>query len=390
MQSRSKDQTQKTEKDTKRQQSSGYLAAFWMLGCMVGTWGLMLPYLATQTDIPIEQAGIVFSMIALGAFSGYFIGGYWYDRRPGHPLIAGAMAVGAVGLALIPTIRTLAVLAGVLFVEGICIGLMELGVNTLLFWVHEHELSKHANALFLVNSSGALLAPFGINVLLNANVVYEWVFRLLAMGLLLAAGWVGAAPSPAVRKQKKVGKTSVIPLELLLVMLIFLLYAGAHVSMNGWLYVYATSMFGGMETSARYLTSVLWGAVTVGRLLSIPASKRFSPHKILSAGFVGAGLCVLGILCLRDSQVMLWMGTAGIGMGLAVIQPKLMMYSEERMSLSGKSAAILYSSIALGGMSLPWLCGQAMAAFGPSAILLVVLAGIVLGGLVFWGVSHKD
>lgn len=87
----------------------------------------MLPYLAAQENTPIEQAGIVFSMIALGAFSGYFIGGRWYDRRPGYPLIAGAMTVGAVGLALIPIIRELAVLAGVLFVEGICIGVLERG-----------------------------------------------------------------------------------------------------------------------------------------------------------------------------------------------------------------------------------------------------------------------
>ncbi len=52
--------------------------------------------------------------------------------------------------------------------------------------------------------------------------------------------------------------------------LFFFLYVGAEVGFGGWIFTYAVALDLGSETAAAYLTSAFWGALTFGRLLTIP------------------------------------------------------------------------------------------------------------------------
>jgi len=49
------------------------------------------------------------------------------------------------------------------------------------------------------------------------------------------------------------------------------------------------------ETGAAYLNSAFWGALTIGRLLSIPLAVRFSPKAMLRFDLLGS-LLSLGLM----------------------------------------------------------------------------------------------
>ena len=363
----------------KRNLTVRYFFTFWVFGAVISVWGPMLPHLAEQTNTPIAQMGIVFSMIALGSLIGYFIGGRLYDSKPGHPIIAAALFGGAIVLTLVPTVPLLPLLAGLLFCMGFCMGVQELGINTLIIWVQQTHLATYMNALNFVNGSGALLSPFVVAWLLAAGFAPSWVFRLLAMVWLLAAMGVMTAPSPKIRKKSEEGQKSSSTKALLLIASMFMLYVGGEVSFSGWLYVYATSMFADMQTSAYYLSSVFWAAITFGRLLAIPASLRINPRQQLTIGYL-VSACSLGMLFWqRNNQMALWVGTASAGMGMAIIFPALLAYGEQRLQLSSRALSVFYHGIAVGVIIFPWLSGQIMAFFGQPAVMVVVMSMLLTG-----------
>eukprot|EP01050_Picozoa_sp_SAG11_P000851 SAG11_NODE_32_length_22830_cov_17.507941_6_plen_137_part_00 len=66
------------------------------------------------------------------------------------------------------------------------------------------------------------------------------------------------------------------------------------------------------------LASLFWGCFTVGRLLGIPVSLRFSPETILRADLLLALPSAGGMLLFGEGNpAVLWLGTAIFGLSMA-------------------------------------------------------------------------
>jgi FHS family Na+ dependent glucose MFS transporter 1 len=295
-------------------------------------------------------------------------------------------------LALTPLVPLLWLLATVLLVLGAAQGLLDVGGNTVLVWLHGDQVAPFMNGLHFFFGLGAFLSPIIIaqTVLVSGDIT--WAYWALALLMLPAAAWILRFPSPA-------AATAADPNELdpalsgqntrrqyLLVALIaafFFLYVGAELGYGNWVFTYALEAGLTNKTMAAYLTSAYFGAFTLGRLLGIPIASRVRPRFILLADLLGC-IVSLGIIMLfRDSLPALWLGTLGLGFANASIFPTMLNLAERRLIITGSITSWFFVGASLGGMFWPWLVGQLFESVGPSVVMIATLVDLALALAVF-------
>jgi FHS family Na+ dependent glucose MFS transporter 1 len=250
------------------------------------------------------------------------------------------------------------------------------------------------NALHFFYGLGAVLSPIIIAQLVALSGDITWAYWTLALLALPAALWLLPRPSPTTPVALDDEPTGGIKVVLVaLIALLFFLYVGAEVGFGGWIYTYALTLGLGTATSAAYLTSAYWGALTLGRLLGIPIAARIRPRWILTGSLLGAILSIGLVLLWPQSKIVLWVGTMGMGLFTGPIFATVMVLAGRHMTITGQITGGFFVGSSLGGMLLPWLIGQIFVPAGPQAMLIVVLVDLVvtLGALaLFLWQSERD
>jgi FHS family Na+ dependent glucose MFS transporter 1 len=285
-------------------------------------------------------------------------------------------------MALVPGMPLLWMMAGALFVVGVCQGFIDVGGNTLMVWLHGERSGPPMNALHFFWGVGAFLMPLVVaQVALLTNQVNA-AYIALAVLMLPAALWLLRLPSPSAPAAASgvAGKASLRSDVLLvsMIMAFFLLYTGAEVSVGGWVYTYAVTLWPAAKVTAALITSGFWGALTVGRLLAIPLATRLSPEKMILIDLSGALISLALIVLFPGVQMALWVGVIGVGLFLASIFPTMLAFAGQRMAVTGKTTGWFLVGANLGAMSLPWLVGQLFAPVGPRVVFWIVLIAVAL------------
>ena len=364
--------------------AAGYSGAYVAIGLATAVLGPTLPGLAERTQSQLGQVSVLFTTMALGYLGGSLQGGRLYDRVPGHPVMVGALAIMAATLAAAPAIPQFWVLAAVVLLLGAAAGAVDVGGNALLVWVYGRQVGPYMNALHFFFGLGSLLAPIVVAQAMVLGGDISWAYWTLALLMLPAALWLLRVPSPRAPSGPASQPDEAQPpkarerLLLALIVLLFVLYVGAEAGFGGWIYTYAVTLNLSDETTAAYLTSAFWGALTVGRLLAVPIAARARPRWVLLADLCGC-LVSVGILVLwSDSQAATWLGTCGLGFSMASIFPSLISLSERQMTISGQITGWFLAGASLGGMTLPWLLGQLFESLGPRSIMAAIGVDLLL------------
>jgi FHS family Na+ dependent glucose MFS transporter 1 len=347
--------------------------------------------LAENTSSTISQISILFTASSAGYFLGSVFGGRLYDRQAGHPIMAALLVLMAVVLVLIPYIPLLWLLTVILFMLGVFGGILDVGGNTLLIWVHRRNVSPYMNALHFFFGVGTFIAPIILaqTVLLSGDI--ELGYIIMALMILPIFVWVLCQPSPTAAQDDPQNedaparhtRTQVILIIFTAAILFF--YVGAEIGFGGWIYTYALELNLADETTAAYLNSAFWGAFTVGRLLSIPLATRFRPRILMIVNFVGCVISAGLIILLPDSVIILWTGSILMGLSMASIFPVTITLAERRMTISGQTTSWFFVGVGLGSMLMPLLIGQLFESVGPLATMYVILAALVADFVVFLG-----
>jgi len=360
----------------------GYYAAFVALGLVTASLGPTLPGLAENTRTHLSEISYLFTARSSGYLAGSFLGGRLYDRMPGHRVMVTVLVVAAAMMGLAPTLSLLWLLAAVLLILGAAEGAVDVGGNTLLVWVHGHKVGPFMNGLHFFFGAGAFLSPIIVAqaVLIGGDIT--WAYWALALLILPAVIWLLRLPSPAPQADSEdspaEGLRRVNRLLVALIALFFFLYVGAEVGFGGWIYTYAVALDLSGETTAAYLTSAFWGALTVGRLLAIPVAARFRPRFILLSDLVGCLVSVGAILLWSNSSTATWLGTLGLGLSMASIFPTTLSLAERRMPITGQVNGWFFVGASTGGMTLPWLIGQLFESIGPQVTMVAILVDLVV------------
>lgn len=362
----------------------GYYAAFIVLGLVAASLGPTLPGLAEHTHSRLGEISFLFTARSLGFLLGALWGGRLYDRIPGHLLIAAVLGIMAVLMACVPLVSILWLLTGILLILGIVESFLDMGGNTLLVWVHRREVGPFMNGLHFFFGLGAFLSPIIIaqTVVMSGDIT--WAYWTLSLLMLPVAVWIFFLSSPAPQRVSEDQSKGQINYPLVvLIGIFFLLYVGAEVGFGGWIFTYVITLDLMNETLAAYVTSAFWGALTIGRLLSIPLAARFRPIIILFNSLAGS-LLSMGIMLLwSNSLIAIWIGTFGLGFSMASIFPTTLSFSERRMTITGQVTGWFFVGASLGGMSLPWLIGQFFESIGPHTMMLIILIDLIMALVVF-------
>lgn len=369
----------------------GYCAAFVALGLTTASLGPTLTDLATNTGAALAQISFGFTARALGYLLGSFLSGRLYDRRPGNPVMGTTLLLMALSMALVPLIPVLWVLIAVLLLLGMFEGAVDVGGNTLLVWVHGEKVGPYMNALHFFFGVGAFLSPIVIAWALAAGNGVTWAYWILALLIVPVAVAVLRLPSPSSPAEERAasGETSSTaprrtPAVLVALIAAFLfMYVGSETSFGGWIATYAKAAGLGDATTAAYLTSVFWGALTLGRLISIPLAARLRPRTLLLGDLIGCLLSVLVVIIWSDAPAALWIGTFGAGFSMASIFPTMIAFAGRHMTTTGKTTAWFFVGSSSGGMLIPWLIGQWFESSGPQVTVFMILASLILNLAMF-------
>ena len=359
--------------------TAAYYLSFIVLGLATAAEGPSLPTLAKHTSSPLELISLLFVFGALGYLLGSLIGGRAYDRFPGHRIITFSMLVILTAAAVFPLASRLWLLLLAALVMGLGKGALDVGCNTLLQWVHGEQVGPFMNGLHFSFGVGSFLSPILLAQIISATHEIYWVFWTIALLCLPLAVWFWFLPEPPAHLKAGDQNHSPVPLlPVLLIVLAFVLYVGAEVGFSSWIYTYALTLNLATTVTAAYLTSAFWGLFTLGRLLGIWVAGRASPRTILFTDLAGClfglGLIILG----RASAPLLWVGSSILGLSMASIFPTILMLAGKSMRVTGTITGWFLVGAGLGGMSLPWLIGQAFVLIGPASMMFILVADLIL------------
>ena len=360
-------------------QTAGYFAAFIAMGMYAAALGPTLPGLAAQTGSELNQVSILFSARALGYLMASVATGRLYDRLSGHRVMALMLALMAVGMIVVPAIPLLPLLAAVFWFLGITEAGVDVGGNTLIVWRHGARVGPYMNAMHFCFGVGAFVAPIVIAqaILLSGGIT--WAYRILALLMLPAAIWVARIPSPQpLAPHEQEGVRAARPLPVFLIAALLFLFVAAEASYGGWVYTYAFELGIGSAATAAYLTSAFWGALTLGRLVSIPIAARFRPSSILLGNILGCLIGIAIILLSRNAPLLLWAGTFVFGFAMGPLFPTTISFASTRMTATGRVTAWFLVGASLGAMTLPWLIGQLFEPLGPQVTMWLVALAMAL------------
>jgi MFS transporter, FHS family, Na+ dependent glucose transporter 1 len=367
-------------KPTKTAQTTAYFIAFIALGITTASLGPTLLGLERQTGVDTRAISYLFTARSFGFMLGSFRGGTLYDRHRGHLVMAAMILVMAAMMALTPLATTIWTLFAIMVLLGAAEGLMDVGANTLLVWVHGSRVGPFMNGLHFFYGVGAFLCPLLIAYTLplsNGLAVSYW---LLAVLTLPGVAFLLRLPSPQNTLVAQ-GHPDGQPFDYKLVALIAILlclYVGAEVSYGSWIYKYVVQLKVGDESIAAYLTSAFWGALTVGRLVGVPVAARLRPRVILSADLTGCFLSILVGILWSTSLTALSIATIGLGVSMASIYPTALTLAERRTKITGQVTGFLVVGGSSGGMLLPLLIGQLFERAGAQVMMLAVLADLMI------------
>jgi FHS family Na+ dependent glucose MFS transporter 1 len=356
-----------------------YYLVFILLGLTLAAEGPTLLKLAEHTASEIDEISLIFFFGALGYLVGSYTSGRLYDRLPGHQLMSAMLVLLGISIIFVPLATSLVLLIGIVLVLGFAKGALDVGGNTLLLWLHNEKVGPFMNGLHAFFGLGAAIAPVIVARVLDATGDVHWVFWIFSIAAFPMALLVWRLPSPQPRAVPAAHKETGIPVLPIAIMVVcFVLYVGAEVSYGNWIYAYAVKLGLYTEITATSLNSAFWGFFTVGRLLAIWISTRLRPLTILYLDFAGCILSMVLIVLFRDSATMLWIGSILLGISFASIFPTFITLSEERMHVTGTITGWFLVGGSLGGMIVPVLIGQVFDRFGPTSMMMIVFATILL------------
>jgi len=373
----------------KRNQTIGYFGAFIALGMSIAILGPTLPALAEKTRSTLGEISFLFTAKAAGYFIGSVLGGRFYDRYRGHPILAVLLLMMAISLALIPFIPLLWLLTANLLLIGVFEGALDVGCNTLLVWVHRRDVSPFMNALHFFFGVGSSIAPLILARTSALSGDIKLGYAVMAFIILPIIGWMLRQPNPVAPAEDRTGsepdesRSNIVLIIFTAAILFF--YVGAEIGYGGWVYTYAMELGLADDLSAAYLTSAFWGSFTIGRLISIPLATRFRPRHLMISNFLGCLVSVGTIILWPQSAIVLWIGTILLGLSMASIFPVTISLAERRMAITGQTTSWFFVGVGLGSMLLPWLIGQLIEPIGPQITMIIILVTLVLNLLTFLG-----
>jgi FHS family Na+ dependent glucose MFS transporter 1 len=365
----------------KKAMTAAYYVAFGLLGMTSATMGPTLPGLAESTGVTLARASFFITLRTAGYFIGSVTAGRFYDRFPAHALAALALGTMVLTMGLVPVTPLFWLLLALLLLLGTAEGFIDVGGNTLLTWLHRDQVAPFMNGLHFFFAAGSFVSPLIVAQTIRWTGGITWGYWALALLIPPVAVWLLRLPAPTPVVQEGAEEGGGSALLIVLIALFLFLYAGAELTLGGWLATYVIELGMGGEVIGSYLTSAFYGGLTLGRLLSIPLAARLRPRTLLVADLGGAFLGLLVILLQPGSVTATAVGVAVVGLSMASIFPTMISFAERHLVVTGRVTSWIFTGVSLGVIIVPSIVGQLFEGVGPRVVPLAAFVNLLLAAL---------
>ena len=370
------------------------------IGIITADFGPLLLELAPRSGVPLQQAGVIVSLLFLGAALSPLAAGPLSDRLGRKSVLLFAMILESVATICLTFSQSFPVTAASAFLSGAGGGAVVLSTSVLLAEAFSRESVSALNIMNVFFGVGAFGGP----------ALASLAMRNLQTGM--PAMWIGAAvvlsqvPFVATLKILRPGHSEMVGADLararvdnsssrggrplfspiLWAFAAALFFSAAtEQTLGGWIAVYMHQSAALSIAEAALVVSGFWISFTLGRLCAAGLSLRSTPRLVL----LGSVLVLLsGITLVNLSAGRAMLTVAGFlltGLGLGPVTPTIYALVGRAFPLGTGAAMGFAQAVGLWGAILfPWLAGNLMGRFGPATgVRVILLTAIAVASLSF-------
>ncbi|MFF0573606.1 MFS transporter [Streptosporangium saharense] len=344
-----------------RAQTGAYFLCFSLVGILSAALGPSMVVFVEATGSPPAALASLFTADAFGSVCGSLLAGQLLNRFPPHLQAIGGLTGITALVTVIPLLSEPALLLPAWWGLGMSKTFLIVTVNTLLIWVRRDQVGPYMNVADFFLGFGSLLMPIVIAQSITWTGGVRWAYWVASLSAVLMAVRLATLPSPRMVGDPKENTGTgggrhplVVPIAVLL-----FFYVGAEISFSGWIPSYTLARdIAGSPATAAYYTSVFWVAITAGRLLWLPFTRRVAPQRLLAVS-VAACFLILGVIWFGPSSpAFVVVGTVGFGLAMAPVFPSSFTWLAQRGEVTGKVSAWCLCAASVGAMFFPWWIGR--------------------------------
>jgi MFS transporter, FHS family, glucose/mannose:H+ symporter len=366
-------------------------AAFVPTGIATVLLGPILPALSARWSLSDAQAGEFFTAEFLASTLGVMLSGALVPRLGYKSVIVLGLIFMAAGVGVLPMgsrVLGMAAVAG----YGMGLGLTIPACNLL---VAELNPGKRAAAVSLLNFSwtvGAVACPFLFTPFQRRAMISPF-FYVLAGFVLLIALLIARVSFPPPSKSEDPSSQPTKPLLAMLqtpvalvLAVLFFVYVGTENAMGGWLASYAKRL--NVTGGAIWVTvpSFFYAGLLANRALAPIFLRRIS-EIWLARMSMGIALSGLVTLLSARSMLVIIVGAAVIGLGLATIYPiTIALLSSSFGAGANRVGSVMFMMASFGAACMPWMVGVTSTHMQSLKVGLTIplLACVLMLALYFW------
>jgi MFS transporter, FHS family, glucose/mannose:H+ symporter len=342
-----------------------------------------------RLHIDLSEQGNLFLLLYLGIFISSLVIGPLIDyvgNKANLFLSSALVAAAMIWFAFAYSFASAAIAAVLLGLGG---GGLNICTSVLVSEIYGEQRGPMLNLLGIFFGIGAVSVP-----LLAASMEGHFTIRQLflfcaVLGAICAFGY-GLLPFPPAKPGQPFSLREVVGVAkcegvALLAMILFL-ESGNEACIGGWTSTFVNTVGYSAQTATLVLASY-WGALMVSRMLAARVLEGIGKSQLV---LIIALTSMLGcaVLLATRSLVLLFVGTALIGLSYGPIFPTTLAIAGDRFSeRAGTVFGLLFSIALIGGMLLPWSVGQVSERVSVRAGMIVPTLGavgiILLSAMVF-------
>ena len=343
--------------------------AFIALGLPDGLLGVGWPSIRSGFQVPLDALGALMFISSAGYLTSSFFSGRLISRMGVGGVLASSCiltGIALIGFTLVPKWWMLVILGAV---SGLGAGAIDAGLNTYVV-EHFHEgLMQWLHASYGIGITlGPVIMSVGLNNLNSWRPGYIIVGAFqLALGLCFVFSirmWDQKTDNSSSNPVKKITEYKTSYLETFrqpavwFSLLLFIIYAGAEISLGTWAYTLLTESRGVSTKIAGFLSASYYATFTIGRVLAGFYAKKIGVNTLIQGSLIGAILGAV-LLWLNLSDTLSIIGIALVGFSIAPIYAALVSGTSRRVGprFAANTVGFQMSAGCIGGALIPPLLG---------------------------------
>jgi FHS family glucose/mannose:H+ symporter-like MFS transporter len=338
-----------------------------------------LPAMRARLQITLAQQGTLFLFLYFGIFVASLVVGPLIDHVGNKANLLGSSLIVAFAMILFAEAHSFASASVAAILLGVGGGGLNTCTNVLVSDLYAGQRGSMLNLLGIFFGFGALSIPLTA-ASIEGHFTIPQLFLFCAALSVVCALWYGAISFPSARTKQSFSWSELFQVAkyngVLVLAFILFFESGNEACIAGWTSTYA-DVAGYAPRIAALVLAAYWAALMLSRVVAAKMLQGIGKSQLV-VGVALVSLAGCAVLLSARSLVLLFVGTALIGLSYGPIFPTALAMAGDRYSQrAGTVFGLLFSIALVGGMTFPWAVGQVSQRVGVRAGMIVPALGAI-------------